>query len=362
MIMTKRERVMAAMDLQETDRVPVYDLLLSDPVIEYFTGTYPAYGEEGIKTKCEAIGKMLDMTRAAYYGPKKPCVWTDDDGFVRCKEDRYINAGIIRRPFDDEDGAKDWMGRTIDRMKRERKNTDLKQFARKSSERFLQIQGYIGDDTVVLEECETGLDEVRANLGFELFSFVLAEDPGIISEYIEVSTDKTVEIIHAIADPKLTPCAMTAGDIAMKGRLMHSPEWLRKDFFPNLKKLIDAWHEHDIKCLFHSDGYIMEIMDDLIEAGIDGLNPIETIAGMDLHDVKKLYGDRIFLTGGIDMSQLLSRGTQQEVRRECERAIAIASPGYFIGSTTEIDNGSKLENVLTLLETAWGKRRDQWRF
>ncbi len=360
--MNKRERAITAMNLQETDRIPVYDLLLSDAVIEYFTGKYPSYGEDGVKTKCEAIGKMLDMTRAAYYGPKEPCVWTDEDGFVRCKEDRYINAGIIKRPFDDEDGAKTWIANAIDKMKKQRKNINLKQYAKDHKKRFLEIQVYIGDDTVVLEECETGLDEVRANLGFELFSYVLADEPGLISEYIEVYTEHTVSKIHAIADPKLSPCAMTAGDIAMKGRLMHSPKWLREDFFPNLKKLIDAWHEHDIKCLFHSDGYIMDVMDDLIQAGIDGLNPIEIIAGMDIYEVKKLYGDKIFLTGGIDMSQLLSMGTQQEVRKECERAISIASPGYFIGSTTEIDNGSKLENILTMLETAWGKKREQWRF
>lgn len=351
--MSKKERVIATMNRQETDRVPVYDMLLSDAAIEYFSGVYPPFGEEGIKAKCKATGKMLDMTRAVYYGPRAPQKWTDADGFVRCKDDRYMNAGIIKRPFDDEEGAKSWIDKAVRRIKADLANFDIKNYPENSRERFIELQSYIGDDTVVCYECETGLDEIRANLGFELFSYILYSEAGLISEYIELYTKREVLKTHAIADKTLTPCAMVAGDIAMKGGLLHSPEWLRKEFIPNLKKLIDAWHEHEIKCLFHSDGYIMKIMPDLIEAGIDGLNPIEIAAGMDLKEVKKLYGDKIFITGGIDVSELLHNGTPEKVRAASIEAIEAASPGYFIGSTTELDNGSKLENIIAMLEVAW---------
>ena len=50
----------------------------------------------------------------------------------------------------------------------------------------------------------------------------------------------------------------------------------------------------------------------------------------------------------------MARGEPNEVRRVCRKAIDTAAPGYFIGSTTELDNGSKLENILALVETAWG--------
>ena len=67
----------------------------------------------------------------------------------------------------------------------------------------------------------------------------------------------------------------------------------------------------------------------------------------------RLYGDRIFLTGGIDMSQLLANGTPT-VRDVCRQTIAAAPTGYFMGSTTEIDNSSRLENVLAMIEVSWG--------
>ena len=90
----------------------------------------------------------------------------------------------------------------------------------------------------------------------------------------------------------------------------------------------------------------MAVMDELMDTGIDGLNRIETLAGMNVGELKKLYGDKIFLTGGIDMSQLLSYGKSEEVFEVSKKAIKEAPTGYFIGSTTEIDNTSKLENVL----------------
>lgn len=352
-IMSKRERIEATMNRQATDRVPVYDMLLNDAAIEYFSGVYPPLGEAGIRAKCQATARMLDMTRAVYYGPKQAGEWVDEDGFVRFRYDRYRGGGILKRPFEDEEGARQWAGRAIGRLRRAKNATALRQEAEAHVVRFRQLQGYIGDDTVVLEEVETGLDEIRANLGWPFFAYLCADDPALISEYIDVYTENTVRFIHAIADRSLTPCAMVAGDIAMKGALMHSPTWLRREFFPHLKRLTDTWHDHGVKCLFHSDGYLMDIMPDLIDAGIDGLNPVEILAGMDLRQVKEQYGDQLFITGGIDMSQLLSFGTPDEVRQACQEAIRIASPGYFLGSTSEMDNSASLANILALLEVAW---------
>ena len=356
--MTKRERVEAALNLQETDRVPTYDLLLSDAVIAHFAGKVPPVGAEGWRLRAEAIAQCLDMTRSAGYGPGVAGDYTDEDGFVHNRE-RWTGGGLRHRPFSDETGAREWLGKAIRRL-REPVDTRAQDEAWRTY--WETLRGYLGDDTVVLlGETGTGLDDVRYMLGLELFSYVAVDAPEMIAEYLELYTDRKVAEIHAVADRELSPCALTYGDIACKGRLLHSPAWLRREFFPRLRRLNDAWHEHGIKCLFHSDGYLMEIMNDLIETGIDGLNPIETVAGMDLGEVKRLYGDRLFLTGGIDISQLMALGTVEQVRRRCEEAIAVAAPGYFLGSTTEIDDGAKLENVLAMWEVARGRvERGTW--
>lgn len=100
--------------------------------------------------------------------------------------------------------------------------------------------------------------------------------------------------------------------------------------------------------LFHSDGNLWQIMDDLLDAGIDGLNPLEPLAGMELKPLKKRYGNRLILVGGIDCSQLLPLGTPEEIRQAVQRAMQVAAPGggLFIGSSSEINPATPLENVL----------------
>ena len=350
--LSKRERVELALNLEPTDRAPVYDILIHDQAIEHLTGRFPPTGEEGWKLRLQATARILDMTRMAGYAPQEPGEITDADGFVRYRQDRWIGGGIRRRPFDDVTGARRWLEGTI-RSLQAPLDTD------QHREAFLtqddQARHHLGDDTVVIYEYGPGLDWVRYSLGLELFSYLSVDAPGLITEYIEAYTAREIQRIHATADRQRSPCALTYGDIAYKQRLMHSPDWLRQEFFPPLARINQALHDHGVKCLFHSDGYVMDIVPDLLATGIDGLNPIETCAGMDLAEVKTQFGDRLFLAGGIDISQLMSLAEPDEVRRVCSSAIETASPGFFIGSTTELDNGSRLDNILAMIETAWGQ-------
>jgi hypothetical protein len=87
----------------------------------------------------------------------------------------------------------------------------------------------------------------------------------------------------------------------------------------------------------------MEVMPDLLATEIDGVNPIETVAGMDVGELYRLYGDRLFLTGGIDMSQLLSNGAPDEVRAVCRKAIADAPTGYFMAKLLRFGKNAPYE-------------------
>lgn len=360
--MTKRERVERTLALQETDRVPVYDLLRCDAAFEHYSGRKIPPLAEDKQTLAEldgivgaAVGNMLDMTRDVGFGPVTAKETTDGFGFVRRSDPHEKTSWIAHKPFDDEAGAIVYLEKYLDALRNDLKakqNSDPVAARDAHHRQFMAIQSRIGDTVNLLGNWGTGLDEIRERLGIEMFAYVDADQPGLVSEILETSTRIRVDRIHVVADRQLSPCVLTFGDIACKGRLLHSPEWLRREFFPRLKRLNDAWHEHGLKCLFHSDGLLMEVMDDLIAAGIDGLNPIETVAGMNLAEVKAKYGRKIFLAGGIDMSQLLSNGTPEEVREVCRDAIRTAYPGYFIGSTTEADNSSALNNLIAMIDTA----------
>jgi len=359
--MTRRERVERTINLKEVDRIPLYDLFRSDNAIEYFTGEKlpPKDLWEKEKEKLtimtgKAVNKLCDMTRDFGFGPIKESDYTDEFGFVWHSSPHEKTSWIVKKPFCDEKGGiefiKKWIMKLAENIKEIKLNK--KTYREKYHSGFLKTQSYLGDTVNLLAVQGTGLDDVRYYLGFELFAYIYADNPSIIGELLEVYTDLQVLICHTVADKKLSPCVLTYGDIAYKDKLLHSPQFLRKEFFPRVKKIQDAWHHYDIKCLFHSDGNIMGVLDDLIETGIDGLNPIEIVAGMDIKKIKEKYGNKIFLTGGIDMSQLLSLGEPEEVREVCIETIKTAYPGYFLGSTTELDNSAKLENIIVMYEIA----------
>jgi len=359
--MTKRERVARALTCQETDRIPIYDLLRNDEAFVYFSGELlpPLAADPETVATLEriagrAVGSFLDMTRSVGFGPVADESTTDEFGFVHRTAAFEKTSWIEQRPFAEERGAIAFLKKLI-LATRERTRTiqaDPQAHREAYHRGFRETQARIGQTVNLLAQHGVGLDQVRHYLGVELFAYVDAEDPGLISEALEAFTEQNIAECHAIADPSLSPAVLTYGDIACKGRLLHSPAYLRAEFFPRLQLLNDAWHEHGLKCLFHSDGYLMDVLDDLLAAGIDGLNPIETVAGMDLKEVREKCGPKIFLTGGIDMSQLLSNGSPDQVRAVCRQAVRDAAPGYFLGSTTEADNSCTLENLLALYEVA----------
>jgi len=380
-VMTKRERVERTMALQETDRVPIYDILLNDDAFEHFSGeklppivpqasqrerggaigSEPDAGEVAEETQRslerivgKAINRFLDMTRSVGFGPMVEKDFTDELGFVIHQAPHEKTSWITQRPFDDDNGAAEFIKRWISKTRGETDDirADPGAYRERYHRRFLEAQARIGDTVNLLAVQGVGLDEVRHRLGMEVFAYLESDQPGLISEFMEAYTQYNLAVCHAIADLTLSPLVLTYGDIACKGRLLHSPAYLRREFFPRLERLQDAWHEHGFKCLFHSDGYLMEVMDDLIESGIDGLNPIEVVAGMNLAEIKARYGRKLFLTGAIDMSQLLHRASPAQVREVCREAIRVAYPGYFIGSTTESDNSVKLENLVAMYEVA----------
>ena len=92
--------------------------------------------------------------------------------------------------------------------------------------------------------------------------------------------------------------------------------------------------------MFHSDGNLWEILDNLVAAGIDLLHPVEPLAGMDPYELRRRY-PQLILCGTIDVSQLLPFGSPQEIRDQV----------VLVGSSTELHASVPLENYLALHET-----------
>jgi hypothetical protein len=352
--LTKRERVMRTIRFQETDRVPLYDILENDAIIEHYAGqalTVP----DGGRIKGLAIGRTLDMTRMPR-GPRAPGQQRMENGILlQCER---WTQWIVERPFCDMPSLVEWVKGEVERAEAlVYDRAYAEQVHREVRERqavFAEGDPTGRDDpTVLVLESGVGLTEMYWMAGMEMFSYLLSDHPGLVEEWLDARHRSELRRVAAIADPDLIPVALTYDDLAYKTGPIFAPTWLRAHWMPRLAQLVDAWHARDTVCLFHSDGNLWSLLDDLVAAGIDGLNPLEVMAGMTVKGVRERY-PQLFLTGGIDVSQLLSFGTQQEVRAVCRQAIAdTGGVGYFLGSTTELHWDVRLENAVAMFETAW---------
>jgi uroporphyrinogen decarboxylase len=196
------------------------------------------------------------------------------------------------------------------------------------------------------------LMSIYGEVGLEAFSYILADCPGIVAELLERNTVKAITLAESIPDDHDLLVGMLGDDIAFNTGPLLSPTWLKTHYFPRLARVIAAWHGKGIKVLFHSDGNLNLILDDLVEAGIDGLNPIEVLAGMDIAEIHQRH-PHLFLAGGIDVSQLLPFGSPQEIKETVKRAIDAAEGRILIGSSTELNNDVPLENYLALREAVF---------
>jgi uroporphyrinogen decarboxylase len=148
-------------------------------------------------------------------------------------------------------------------------------------------------------------------------------------------------------------------DIATQRGLLISPAMWRKYIKPGMKAFCDMVHKHGVLVKYHSCGSVYDVIPDLIEIGVDILNPIQPLAkNMDPFKLKKEFGDDLCFHGGIDIQQLLPLGTKEEVKDYVTRMIEIVGKdgGYILAGSHTIQNDARIENIVSMIETA----RLQW--
>lgn len=143
-------------------------------------------------------------------------------------------------------------------------------------------------------------------------------------------------------------------DLGTQESLLMSPKMYRDILKPIHADLISFIHERtDAKVLFHTDGDVFPLIEDFIEIGIDILNPIQTSAGKmaNLEKLKSDFGDEIVFCGGIDTHHYLPNGTPEEVELEVKRVIETLGPGggYLVSSVHTIMDDVPPENIVAMV-------------
>lgn len=193
--------------------------------------------------------------------------------------------------------------------------------------------------------------------GMERFLMDLVECPDIaeaisynVSEFFLKRAKRAIE-----ASEGRINIILSGGDIGTQRGMMLAPDLWRKHIKPYSEKLIKTFKDMGLITYYHSCGSLVPVIDDLIEMGLDILEPIQPKAeGMDPENLKKKFGGRLTFLGGIDEQELLPYGKPEDVKKEVERYIKIlgSNGGYIVAPSHAIQPDTPMENILALYDAA----------
>ena len=147
-----------------------------------------------------------------------------------------------------------------------------------------------------------------------------------------------------------------AEDLGAQEGLLMSAAHIREFLLPRMKRMMDLVHEAGAYVFHHSDGAVLDIVPDMIEAGIDLLNPIQwRCKGMDRRLLKDRFGQEVAFHGAVDNQQTLAFGSVEEVRQEVADNIRILGEGggYILAPCHNIQAVSPPENVVAMYEAGY---------
>jgi uroporphyrinogen decarboxylase len=338
------ERIRAVLNGEPPDRAPMFDLLRNTAVIEHFTGERLTV-ENGVDLVYKAYAPAIDGTRPLVKSPNAERTEILPDG--RRQEIRRWTIWTEHRQFPDSAAYEAEKRRQLDGFDPAWKEADQRDME-SALAGIADVRRKLGEVF-----CFPGIPSgpslmgLYGEVGLEDFCYCLADCPDIIVDLMERNTVCAENWYAHLPDDHGIEGGFLGDDIAFKSGPLLSPVWMRKHYFPRLARTIAAAHARGIKVLFHSDGNLNPILNDLVAAGIDGLNPIEVLAGMDVGEIHRRH-PHLFMAGGIDVSQLLPFGTPGQVRDAVRKAIDAAEGRILIGSSTELNEEVPLANFLAL--------------
>ena len=189
-------------------------------------------------------------------------------------------------------------------------------------------------------------------MGFETFCLNTILNVGLVQRLISKIAELQLAVFERMASYDTVGAMWLADDLAYSSGLMISPSFFRQHLFPYFVEYKKICQKYGLPLLYHSDGNITEVIDDLIQCGVNAIHPIEPKV-MDIFEIKSKYGAKLCLIGNIDVGETLTRGTRERVRSEVINKIRRLAPGggYCLGSSNAITNYVKFDNYIAMLET-----------
>lgn len=189
----------------------------------------------------------------------------------------------------------------------------------------------------------------RNLMGFESLMAAFGEAPDLVRGLVDLSVRTNLELAKEAAQ-RGADFVFTGDDYASTERPFISPRMFREFLAPPLKRVMTGFKALGLPVIKHTDGNILPILDLIVDSGIDALDPIDPISGLDIGNMKQRLGQRLALKGNVNCAHTLTNGTEKQVVEETISVIRKAADGggLILSSSNSIHSGVKPGNYLAM--------------
>jgi uroporphyrinogen decarboxylase len=182
----------------------------------------------------------------------------------------------------------------------------------------------------------------------------MGQYPDEVARFVERITAFAVELTRAqvAAANGLLDGMVIWGDVAYTRAMLFSPGYWRQVFKPGVRAIVDVCHGHGLPVIYHGCGNLRAILGDLIEVGVDAVNPLEAKAGLDVVDLRQAYGHRIGFCGNMDVLDWAQKSEQELEAIVLRKLNAAKGGGYVFQSDHSVPSnisGQRYEFVVNLV-------------
>jgi uroporphyrinogen decarboxylase len=382
-MITKRDRVLSAINREEPDRIPMFELIVDAAIVS-----------------ADYLGKILSVLQSQARMPIQKMLLKGIWNLLGKKRRELLlrkfamdvatlaNSALVQNAVHfDIDATSVMLAPIVSKVELLSLNTIRDEYGRLdrleegkllwyeggslNSHEFLDQWGFpnpldplrinIFDTAAKIAEkkgmflipCLGGMMEsLYEGVGIERFFYLLYDDPSFIRRIMDLQKKFLTELAKFLIAERGVEVVIFGDDSAYKSGPMMSVKHYEQYIFPRYHSIINSIHKLGAKALLHSDGNTHLILPGWVKAGIDGIHPWEPTAGWRLSEAKASWGDKIAILGNIDCNTL-TYGPPKRIQEEVKQAIRDAGPGggYIMSSGNSIHNGISPAHFQVMIDT-----------
>ena len=338
MSMTPYERVMTTLRREQPDRVPIFEFMIDPKVIN---GILPggSYVDlvEALDIDCVVTptpSRMYNLHVVEELADGTP-IYQSDWGERRAANVEMVTIPVVH-PIKTHADWEAYQMPDPDRPERLAYLRDL--VARFKGRRAI---GFHTHDSFSYPSYLFGMTDLFVGM---------IDEPEWVQEVVGACNAHCVRLVE-LAVKAGADFVMFGDDLGGKSGPMMSPRHYQRFFLAGLVRVVEKAHELGARVIKHTDGNVTQLLDMFAEAKIDAFHPSDPAAGMDIAEVKRRYGDRFAVCGGIDTGETLSWWPVSQLVAEVRRRIEQLAPGggWMIASSNTVHSSVRPENYQALV-------------